>query len=118
MELDKNRQTLCSPTETLPIKYHDALGNLEDSVATYRCTSHELKDATERAIRSRHHEAVVETPMRAAARGYDIYLLGIQVGKAVRVGYSVEPEAVVVRGFCCHRDGTPEGDFYGVILKR
>lgn len=88
---------------TLPITYHDCLDDaLECWLEEWDLDGSWLRTATETAIRTRHHDAVIEEWHRArrdpyAHRDYpDVFT--ICLGPVVAY-YSIEPTAIMVRGY-------------------
>ena len=95
-----------------PITYHWILADSFDAWAA-ECgwESNRLRRASEKAIRSRHHEARIEHEAhRARGRQPDIWTLSLGL---VNVIYTIEPEATVIRGYKWELDREPLDDFDG-----
>lgn len=88
----------------LPIVYHHALEETFDGHAL-DCgwKPARLRAASEKAIRTRHHRARIEHEShRANGLQPNVYNLRLGVLRRVRVYYTVERAAVVIRGYGWH----------------
>lgn len=96
-----------------PIVYHIALGRSFDGWAEgCGMQADELRTASEQAILTRHHEAeITHESHRARGKQPDIWELSLG---NVNVVYSIEPHAVVIRGYCWEPDPATDdgGGFY------
>ena len=100
------------PRISKPITYHEVLDETFDGWAT-ECgwEPHRLRQASEKAIRTRHHEARIDHDAHRA-RGWQPDIWTLSLG-SVDVIYTVEPEAVVIRGYIWDLDREPLDDFDG-----
>jgi len=97
---------------TLPIT-HDKFHDHEFDAFASECGSNPnvLREATETAIRTRHHEARIDDPShRANGRQPGILTLSLGLPRSVQVVYTVEPHAVVIRGYSWDIVGEPRDD--------
>ena len=70
-----------------------------------------LRQATEKAIRTRHHEAIIMFEShKAHGNQPDIFTLSLG---SVDVIYTVEPSEVMIRGYCGDVEGEPLDDVSG-----
>jgi hypothetical protein len=106
------QQGMCYYFTDKEILYHPHLDENFDNWAS-QCgwNPKGLRDATQQAILSRHHEAVIEHESRKA-RGTqpDIFTLSLGL---VDVYYTVEAQTVVVRGYGWEISGEPANDWDG-----
>ena len=95
-----------------PISYHPTLDRAFDGWAS-ECgwDSQSLRLASEQAIRSRHHEAIIEHETnKARGNQPDIFTLSLA---SVDVYYTMEPVEVMIRGYGWEIDHEPLGDLDG-----
>jgi hypothetical protein len=95
-----------------PITYYSALERCFDDWAK-ECgfEPQSLRQASEQAIRTRHHEATIEHESHKA-RGIQPDIFSLPLGSA-NVYYTVEPQAIVIRGYGYEIDREPLDDFDG-----
>jgi hypothetical protein len=94
------------------ITYHPALDSDYDYWAE-ACgrEPQSLRHVSEHAIRTRHHEAIIEDESnRACGDRPDVYTLSLG---SVAVFYSVEESTVMIRGYCWELDREPLDDHDG-----
>jgi hypothetical protein len=98
----------------LRIEFHEALVSYFSFDAWARdggYTADELRSATRKAIRARHHEAEIAHPLLKANKHHpDIYTLVVDATKAASTVYTVERGLAVVRGFCLACDVKVAGE--------
>lgn len=96
----------------LPITYHSVLEeSFGDWARTMGLMPALLRKVSELAIRRSHHEAFIEDESREArGRQPDIFTLWIDPFKLY---YTIEPHAVVIRGYGWDIKGEPLDDFDG-----
>ena len=95
-----------------PIRYHVCLDKAFDAWAS-DCgwEPQSLKQASEWAIRTSHHEATFEHGSHGKHDNHpDVFTLAIS---SVQVFYTVEPFGVMVRGYGWQIDHEPYDDFDG-----
>ncbi len=95
------------------ITYHSAVERIFDGLAD-DCgwKTRLLRQAGERAIRTRHHEAKLNHEAdRGRNRRPDVYFLSLDA--KTHVFYSIELHAVVIRGYAWELDHEPRDDFEG-----
>ena len=95
-----------------PVSYHRALDQTYDAWAS-ECgrDPKSLRDATEQAICTRHHEAIIDDECHKARRNQpDIFTLSLG---SLQVFYTVEPCEILVRGYGWDIDREPLDDFDG-----
>lgn len=101
-----------SPRQQLPITYHPCLEeSFDDWASACGWDARSLRQATERAIRTCHHEAAVDNrPYKTSANQPDVFNLSLG---SVQVFYTVEPLGVMIRGYGWEIDREPLDDFDG-----
>ena len=95
-----------------PITYHPALDEAFDGWAS-DCgwEPQSLRRASEQAIRSRHHDAIIAHESdKARGNQPDIFTLSLG---SVDVIYTLEPREVVIRGYGWEMDHEPLDDYDG-----
>ena len=95
-----------------PITYYSALEeSFDDWAAECGFEPQSLREASEHAIRTRHHHAIIEHESHKA-RGIqpDIFSLSLV---SANVYYTVEEQAIVIRGYGYEIDHEPLDDFDG-----
>jgi hypothetical protein len=99
-------------TPTKPIRFHPCLNDAFDAWAS-ACgyDPDALKRASEHAVCTRHHEAVIERESDTRRKNQPA-VFRLSLG-AIRVYYTVERLAVVIRGYGWEIDGEPLDDFDG-----
>lgn len=91
----------------LPIDFHPAVSSHVEAWAMYcGVPSSKLCRSTEHQIRTRHHEAVKDDFSRYEQNGFPIDIFGLPVGSGL-AHYSIEPTAIVVRGYSWKIIGEP-----------
>lgn len=95
-----------------PVAYHPCLDDTFDCWAA-ECGYEplELRRVTEHAVRTRHREALITDETRKP-RGRQPAVWELDLGR-VRVIYTVERHAVVIRGYCWDIPSPPRDDFDG-----
>ena len=95
-----------------PIVFHPVLNDqFADWAAACNWHPRLLRKATEKAIRTRHQEATIKHEShRAKGRQPDIWTLSLG---SVEVIYTVQPHAVVIRGYGWDLHREPLDDFDG-----
>jgi len=95
-----------------PVTYHKALERAFDGwAAACGWDAQSLRQATEQAIRTRHHEALIDQEShKARGKQPDIFTLWLD---SVRVYFTVEPDEIVIRGYAYEIDGEPLDDWDG-----
>lgn len=95
----------------LPITIHYMLDSQYDCWAKdCKQSPQQLRQMSEEAIRTRHHEAKIEDGHEADGRQPDI--LTLQLG-TIEMFYTIETHAVVIRGYGWELDREPLDDFDG-----
>jgi len=97
---------------SLPITFHYAVEQLFEAYAEgVGLKPDRLRQTTLKAIRTHHREAIIEHPcQRGDELGPDCYTLRRE---SFSIYFSIEPHAVVVRGYGWEIDGEPLDDFDG-----
>lgn len=95
-----------------PITYHPSLDDSFDAWAS-ACgwDPQSLRQSSQQAIRTRHHEAIVQHESHRR-RGNQPDILTLSLG-SLHVTYTVEPTQVMIRGYAWEIDGEPLDDFDG-----
>jgi hypothetical protein len=96
----------------IPISYHLALDEaFDDWAVACGWEPQPLRHASEQAIRSRHHDAVISHECYKARGNHpDVFTLSLG---SVEVIYTVEPREVVIRGYGWEIDHEPLDDYDG-----
>ena len=94
-------------TVNLPVRYHANLeSDFESWAASCGMTPRRLRSATKRAIQTRRHEAYIEGDWhRAQGRRPNVYTLPLD---SIEVYYTIEHEAVIIRGYGWDVPGDPD----------
>lgn len=96
---------------TACIRYHSGVdGALEGWAQACGRDPEELRSASEMAIRSRHHDSIVEAGHEADDQRPDVFTLTFD---NLQVFYSLEGGHVLIRGYGYEADGEPADDFEG-----
>lgn len=112
IETMKIQRTTRCHFQSKPISYHPALTDaLDDWLSDCGWKPHSLRRASEQAIRSRHHEAIIEHEANRA-RGNQPDIFSLSLGSA-NVYYTVESVELVIRGYGWEIDHEPLGDLDG-----
>lgn len=89
-----------------PMTYYPALDQaFDDWAAACGWDPQSLRQASEQAIRGRHHEATIEHEAHKA-RGIQPDIFSLSLG-SVNVYYTVEPTEIVIRGYGYEIDHEP-----------
>jgi hypothetical protein len=105
----------CLIPHHLPIIFHGHVeGSLDFFADACRWDKRGLREASERAIRGRHHEAWIGHESEVACvRRPNIWHLDLGPSPRVEVAFTVEERAVIVRGYSYEIDGEPLDDHDG-----
>ena len=108
----KPKRTSPRGSNCLPITYDITVNGEFDGWATWcGTTPSRLRKATEQSLRTRQHEAFIEHEShKARGRQPNIYTLDLGLTPWVEVFYTIEPHAIVVRGYAWEISGEPLDD--------
>lgn len=103
MRRTKQRRWLPNDARQTKVSYHaDLERNFDDCARFFEMLPISLRQATETAIRERHHtEATIDEGDQPDDHKPDVF--NLRIGR-VRVYYTIETMAVVVRGYVCDLD--------------
>lgn len=113
--LTKPIHTLARPCVSLPIIYHDGLGDLHWESKSVGWSVGRLRKAGEKAIRTRHREAFIEHESHKAHPS-PFYCLTLSRTRSVRTYFTVEQHSIVIRGYAWDVTGEPKDEYDGGVV--